>query len=145
VRINQKSAVLDVDGVLLDFLSAFKRVAAVALARPIPCLNRSYDLRSRLGLSQTEIGQVLESMNNHDHGWKGMPAFPGAANAVSRLRSHGYDIHLVTAIPESLRGLRLACLEANGIVPDSIHCAGHHAASKSEIIQKLAPVMFVDA
>lgn len=139
-----KKAVFDVDGVLLDCETPFLRLATVVLGRPLVALNNAYDFGVRYGLSENEVMRVFEEMKAHPEGWGGLPSLPGAADAFNRLKGYGYEIHLVTAIPEDIRSIRNACLVAHGMVADEIHCAGHHRAGKADIIRAIDPIMFVD-
>lgn len=136
--------VLDVDGVLLDCDGGFAKVASVVLDRPIERQTRSYDMKQRYGLTPAETSAVWEAMEQHEAGWKGFDALPGARNAFFRLRAMGHGLHLVTAIPEAIRLLREECLQSHGMTADSIHCAGHMHASKSAIVQQINPVIIVD-
>ena len=135
---------LDVDGVLLDCDTSFAFVASFAFGRDVPRLNREYNLTKRYGLTQDETDHVFETMKSHPSGWGGMPVLSGAVEAALRLRELGYALHLVTAISEDLKDLRLECLAQAGLVPDGIHCAGHAYASKANILRELNPVMLVD-
>lgn len=143
-RARPRPIVLDVDGVLLDCDGAFARVAALVLARPVEKLCSAYNLTQRYGLTQDEVDRVWDDMNHHPHGWIGMPALPGAADAFAQLKAMDHEIHLVTAIPETLETMRWECLKGHGMIPHHIHCAGHHAASKSDIVRAIDPIMIVD-
>ena len=137
-------AALDVDGVLLDCDGAFCTVASHLLQRPLKMLNNAYDLHIRYGITQDEVYEVFEEMKRHPQGWGGMPALQDAINAAKRLQDNGYRVELVTAIPDDLKEMRLICLDAHGFIPDAIHCAGHHTASKKAIVENMQPVMIVD-
>lgn len=135
---------LDVDGVLLDCDLGFRLVAEAILGRKMEPLNSEYDLKVRYQLTAEESAIVFEKMKTHELGWKGMPKLENAIEAALHLQEIGYNIQLVTAIPEELKELRLECLKNYGLIPDGIHCAGHHTASKKEILQKINPIMLVD-
>lgn len=135
---------LDVDGVLLDCDGGFATVAEHLLGRSLPKLNNSYELDKRYGITQQEVYNVFEEMKTHPEGWGGMAVLPQAIAAAKLLQDNGYRVELVTAIPEDLKEMRLACLAAYGFVPDAIHCAGHHLASKQKIVEKMDPIMIVD-
>lgn len=139
-----KRAVLDVDGVLVDCEGGFVAVGTAALRRPLVKLNNSYNFAIRYNMTEDEVVFVFDAMMDHPQGWGKLDALPGASKAFARLQRYGYEIHLVSAIPEKIRDLRAVSLEAHGMIPDAIHCAGHHRASKSEIIRQINPVMFVD-
>lgn len=135
---------LDVDGVLLNCDEAIAIVGSHMLKRPLRALNKSYELDVRYGITQQQVYDVFEEMKRHPQGWAGMPALRAAIAAAKQLQDSGRKIHLVTAIPEELKEMRLVSLAAHNFVPDSIHCAGHHLASKKAIIEKLSPIMMVD-
>ena len=138
------SIVLDIDGVLLDCAGGFGKVARIHFGLALPELNKSYDLGKRYGLTQDQANEVWEAMKHHEHGWRGFEVIPGARNAFFRLRARNYAIHMVSAIDEDLRGLRVECLERHGMVPDSLHCVGGFDAPKTQVIQSLNPIMVVD-
>ena len=138
------NAALDVDGVLLNCDLAFAQVASQLLGRPVRPLNNVYDLGERYGITQDQMHETFEYMKTHPQGWAGMPALEGAIEAAKHLQAQGINIHLVTAISEDIRQMRLICLEAHGFVPYDIHCAGHHLASKKAIIERIKPFVFVD-
>lgn len=140
----KKIAALDVDGVLLDCDGAFCTVASHYLNRPLRALNRAYELNVRYGITQEQVYEVFEEMKNHPQGWGGMPALQDAINSARLLQENGYRVELVTAISQDLEEMRLACLAAHNFVPDAIHCAGHHTASKKAIVEEMDPVMIVD-
>lgn len=139
-----KTAAVDVDGVLLDCNAAFAAAASDYTGRQLVELNTCYELDKRYGISNDDVLAVFEYMKTHPQGWAGMPALAGAIEAMHVLRAHGYAIHLVTAISEDLKDMRLECLRAHDFVPDGIHCAGHHLASKTSIIRALNPVVMID-
>ncbi len=139
-----KVVAFDVDGVLLDCEKGFVVVATLMFKKKFTKLNNSYDFGLRYGLSDDQVYMVFEEMKNHPEGWGNLPVLPGAAEAFRKVKEYGCKIHLVSAIPESIRDLRLESLYNHGMVADSIHCAGHHLASKGDILIKLAPVVFVD-
>lgn len=141
---NSMTVALDVDGVLLDCDGAFCIVASHYLKKPLRVLNRAYDLGQRYGITQQDVYAVFEEMASHPHGWGGMPALQDAIAAAKNLQNNGYRIELVTAIPQKLEQMRLACLAAHDFIPDAIHCAGHHTASKKGIVEKMNPIMIVD-
>ena len=137
-------AAVDVDGVLLNCDGAFAAAASDYTGRALVKLNNAYELDRRYGIENTQVLEVFEYMKSHPQGWGSMPTINGAIEAVIHMQQQGYAIHLVTAIGEDLRDMRLECLHAHGFVPDAIHCAGHHLASKRAIIEQLQPVVMVD-
>jgi len=141
---SKDTVALDVDGVLLDCDGAFCIVASHYLNRPLRMLNRAYELDVRYGITQQQVYEVFDEMKRHPSGWGGMPALQEAICAAKLLQENGYRVELVTAISHDLEEMRLACLKAHGFVPDAIHCAGHHTASKKAIVEAMNPIMIVD-
>ena len=139
-----RPAAIDVDGVLLDCDNSFAIVASDMLKRPLVKLNNAYNLSIRYGITHDEMLKTFEYMKDHPSGWSGMPALKGAIDAVKNLQLKGYFIHLVTAIPEELKDMRLSCLKKYDFVPDAIYCAGHHLASKTEALRNINPIMMID-
>lgn len=142
--ISENAAAVDVDGVLLDFDRAFATVGSSALGRPLIKRNTSYYLAERYGLGPAEVSRVWAAMDDHPMGWQGMPLLPGAANAMSRLKRLGLNLHIVTGINERLVQTRLANLLAHSIEVDSIDCVGEGHQSKVASLLKYRPIMFVD-
>lgn len=141
---NQDVVVFDCDGVLLDCDGGFAKVASDVLARPMTKLCPSYDLRQRYGITQADADYVFEQMKTHPHGWRGFDPLPGAVQAFSRMRAHGYRIEIVTAIKPDLADLRMESLAAHNMIPDGLHCVGSHTASKAEAVAQINPIMIVD-
>lgn len=144
MRIRGDRAVLDCDGVLVDFDRSFRRVAEVALGKKLTAIPEVYELSRRYQLSSEELNRVWAVMDDHPLGWKNMPVFEGAIEAALQLKAQGLSIHLITGIPAHLAESRLLNLALHGLEPDSIHCVGDGGCPKVEQMKKLAPVMFVD-
>jgi len=143
-RIYETRAALDCDGVLVNFDSAFSKVATHVLKRPVEKLNNRYELTMRYGLSDSDFKYAWDALDDHQHGWSGMEVLPGAVEAVQTLRRQGLSIHLVTGIEGRLSETRLANLLANAIEVESIDCVGNGVASKASVMQRLGPVLFVE-
>ena len=140
---NKKPFALDADGVLFDCDKSFRVVGSAHLGRELTKLNNQYDLRFRYGVTEEEVNDIFQAMLQHEHGWGGMELMPFAKEAFLILQED-YDIHIVTAISEDIRALREESLNRYGLFPKAIHCAGHHAASKFDILKSINPVGFVD-
>ena len=143
-KINEDLAVLDCDGVLLDFDRCYAQVASDALGRPVAKLCNQYALHHRYGLTDAEAKRVWSALDDHELGWAGLRPLPGASAAVAKLRAHGMRIHLVTAIEDRLAQTRLANLLAHEIQPDGIDCVGSPTASKAKVLGRLLPGMYVE-
>lgn len=141
---NQKVVIFDCDGVLLDCDGGFAKVASDVLGRPMVKACPSYDLRQRYSITQAEADSVWGAMPDHPHGWRYFDPLPGAVQAFNRMRAHGYRIEVVTAIKQELAEPRMESLAAHNMVPDALHCAGGHTASKADIVAAINPIMIVD-
>lgn len=144
----KKSIALDVDGVLLDFMPAFDETAAKVLKKQIIVdtdnHGRSpYDLCARAGCDIPTIEHILQTMI--DEGVYGrLEPLNGVSEALEAIKNEGFYIHLVTAIPEKARDLRLSnLLEKLNFIPDEIHCVGMGKA-KAEVLSKINPDVFID-
>ena len=138
------NAVLDVDGVCLNFDAGFREVAESVLGRKLNNHTEEYDLAKKYELTKKEHDFVWREMENHFAGWAGLPLMNGADKAFQFLQSTGLKIHLVTGIEECLSGLRLHNLRDHGMIADSITCVGNGTSSKMNYIKELDPVLFVD-
>ena len=144
LKINENRAVLDGDGVILDFDGSFAKVACDVLGRSVAKACQKYSLDERYGLTKAEFGRVWDAMEDHDSGWAGLAILPGAAQAVQQLKAHGLEVYMVTGIASRLASVRLANLARYGIELDGIECVGDGLASKADEVAKIAPVMFVE-
>ena len=144
LKINQHRAVIDCDGVLLDFDRSFCKVACDTLGRNVAKACSAYSLDQRYGLSKAEFARVWDAMDDHPSGWSGLEILPGAREAIHRLRGYGMEIHMVTGIESHRAQARLENLALHGLEIDSLECVGNGTASKADKVAKIAPVMFVD-
>lgn len=144
LKINQHRAVIDCDGVVLNFDASFSKVACDVLGRDVPKACSAYSLDQRYGLSKAEFTRVWDAMDDHPSGWAGLELLPGADKALKRLRSQGMEIHMVTGIEDRRAPQRLANLALYGIEIDGLECVGNGAASKAVHLARIAPVMYVE-
>ena len=144
VRINENRAVFDCDGVVMDFNLGFSRVATDVLGRSASKLCNSYDLSTRYGLTTPEFDRAWSALDDHPHGWRGFEPLPGAAEAIRKFKSEGYEVVVVTGIEERLAESRLANFLFHDLHIDGIECVGHGRASKAANLTRLAPVMYVE-
>lgn len=140
----EKRAVLDVDGVTLDFTKHFAHVAEDVLQRPMDLSNNKlYDMSKRLGMTPEEDALVWKVFGDRGE-WKNLPPFPGAEEAVQAIIGSGYDIYIVTGIEEVFRKDRLENLQRIGLLPSEIHCVGTGRSRKDMVIRSIDPAFFVD-
>lgn len=134
----------DADGVILDFIKAFKDAAREALGREVDGSSPSYSLGVKFGITEAELGLVWEAFNAGY--WHRLEALDGAIEAIDRLQAAGFrNLHVVTAIPDQFRPDRHANFEALGFSPEMIHCVLHVSRfSKVPPILALKPLVFVD-
>lgn len=143
-RVNPYCAVLDCDGVILDFDLCFHAVANDVLGFRVEKVSNSYDLSARYGLTKDQRARVWDALDDHPLGWGGMSPFPGAIEAAKKLKAQGLEIHVVTGIEPCHAQRRIANLLAHDLAIDGIECVGHGKVSKSVHIQRLAPIMYVE-
>lgn len=141
-RVNPRTIVLDVDGVLLDFDAGMRTLGQRVLGRPLVPITRHFPLGQRYGLTQEEDRQMWGALVQD--GFRHLPMLPGADEAVRRLQDAGMAIHLVTGIAPTLASARLANLRDHGITVDGIVCVGHGLSRKDDALAQLAPIAFVD-
>lgn len=139
-----KRAVLDVDGVMLDFVKHFADVAEDVLQRPMSILNNNlYNMTDRLNITSEENTLVWEIFGKRGE-WKNLPPFPGVEEAVQNIIDSGYEIYIVTGIEEFFRKDRLENLQKIGLLPSAIHCVGTGRSRKDMVIRSIDPIFFVD-
>lgn len=144
LKINENRAVLDVDGVILDFDGSFAQVSCDVLGRSVVRQCQKYSLDERYGLTKPEFKKAWDAMDDHEQGWAGLRVLPGATQAVRWLKEHGMEVYAVTGICPSRSQARLANLLQHDIELDGIECVGDGRASKAKQVEKIAPVMFVE-
>lgn len=134
----------DADGVILDFVKAFKQAGTEALGRELDGSSPSYSLCVKFGITEDELGKVWESFNASY--WHRLEALEGAIEAIDSLQAAGFrNLHVVTAIPDQFRADRHANFESLGFSPEMIHCVLHVSRfSKVPPIMALKPLFFVD-
>ena len=137
--------VLDVDGVLLNFIEAFEQVALSLEDQFKNKLNINenlYDLAERLGISREEE-QIVWDKFSHSGTWGNLNPLPGVEESIKKIHDANCEIYIVTAIDEIHKEARLLNLLKIGISPKEIHCVGHGKA-KTEYINSINPDIFID-
>lgn len=143
-----KKIALDVDGVLLAFMPEFDKAAAAYLGRSVIAqVNEDkmtyYNLAKRVSATEQEVAEILEYMQT-ERIYANLPALDGASEAVQMIKEAGYEIYVVTALPEAAKEMRLEnLLNAIGLVPDGIYCVGM-GQSKKDALHDLKPDVFID-
>jgi uncharacterized HAD superfamily protein len=126
---------LDIDGVVLDFVSAFCRVCqrhGIGLTyEAIFC----HDLAQVVGVGRAKvhrlIGEALESGL--------IEPYPGAAEGLRALRRGGHRVELVTSRPLAFRGATEAILHHHGLEYESLLFAQY--LKKVEVVDGLDVVV----
>lgn len=134
-----KSIVLDVDCVILDFYAGFEKLASEFLDRKIEKKEPRYNLTERYCIKQDELKGIFGYMINR---FDDFPLLEGADKAFQSIKNSGYSIHLVTSILPQLSEQRLRNLLKYDIIPDSIDCI--NTESKDSYIRKYNPIAMVD-
>lgn len=141
----RKKIVLDVDGVLLNFIDAFEEVAHTLkddFGKELQINKNLYHLNHRLGITleqENRVWQKFEELNM----WEKLNPLPGVIQAIESINKAGFDIYIVTAIEEKYMESRLKNLREIGVIPKEIYCVGYNN-SKKEIVDRIKPDVFVD-
>lgn len=137
--------VLDVDGVLLDFIKAFENTAKSMekeLGQKITVDPTAYQLTKRLGITQEQEDKIWTRFAESGQ-WEKLTPLPGVIEAIDAINKAGFDIYVVTAIEEIFKNQRLVNLTHIGVSPKEIYCVGY-GKDKGEIIAGIQPDVFID-
>lgn len=137
-----KSVVLDVDCVILDFYAGFQKAACEVLNREVKELKISYTLSERYDIRKEDVSPIFEHLMKV--GYADLPLLEGAGEAFQKLQDEGFKIHLVTGIPEACKEIRLQNFHKHGLNPDSIDCVGSGKDQKDLIVRGYNPVAIAD-
>lgn len=137
-------AVFDLDGVLLDFESAWVQCASWELGRPIQKVSDAYDLQERYALSSREHRRAWSAFHR-DAWWERVPTHDSAWDAVRVLEDRGASIWAVTNV--EARWSEARAISLGGLIPlGRIICLGEDASpgDRSEMLTELGAQAFVD-
>ncbi len=140
-----KKIVLDVDGVLLNFIEAFEQVALSMekeLGTKIVIDPLKYSLQERLSINLEQENMVWAKFNKDGY-WEKLNPLPGVIEAIDAINGAGFEIYIVTAIEEAFKDQRLLNLTKIGVSPKQIHCVGY-GQDKGKFIKEIDPDVFVD-
>jgi hypothetical protein len=143
-----KKIALDVDGVMFDFMTDFDIAAAHVLGRPIvPQIAEDsleyYNLSKRVQTTEDKVQEILQYMQD-SRMYANLKPFAGVKEALVSIREAGFEMHVVTALPEHAKLMRLENLKnAVDFVPDEIHCVGM-GMPKADTLRELMPDVFLD-
>lgn len=137
--------VLDVDGVLLNFVDAFEQVA-LSMEQELNTkivVNRTlYNLADRLGVTAEQEKLIWDRFAKNGT-WENLNPLPGVVDAIEKINNANFEIHIVTAIEDFYKEQRLLNLSKIGVDPSAIHCVGY-GNSKTQYINEIAPDVFID-
>lgn len=148
-----KLIALDCDGVLLDYIETYKHLYEKMFnTKVIPVNPRSYNVDKNLGIDWTGREKKQDEFYEFfaQNGWKMMNPLPGAIEATRHMVDLGYEIVVVTSMPEEKAIDRAMNLKDVGIpFADVIACGSHSTAKegfnlKERHLKKLNPEFFVD-
>lgn len=136
--------VLDLDGVLLDFESAWRDCAEEALDRPTLQISDQYDLGERFGLSPREVAKVWTRFDRGNW-WERVPPTEHAWELLDDLERMGLSIWAVTNVDLEHRAARSNSLDQM-IPKNRIICLGEMATPKdrAKVLRGIKPMAFID-
>lgn len=143
-----KKIALDVDGVLLNFTESFDKAAEIVLKRKLTIhrdefLHDHYHLAKRIDVDIDTVENILQYMLDSKM-YANFTPLPGVKEALKNIKDRGYEISIVTALPESAKEMRLENLQnALGFTPDRCFFVGM-GKSKEAALKELRPDIFVD-
>ncbi len=104
----------DLDGVLLDFESAWRQCAEWHLGRYLPLLCEDYPLTDRFGLSHQEVDRVWDVFHR-ENWWERVPLYEDVWPTLERLENLGCTLWAVTNVDAQHHRARAISLE--GVIP----------------------------
>jgi uncharacterized HAD superfamily protein len=111
---------LDIDGVIVDYVSTMLPVLSRACHRDIKYQDIvTYDLRECLGIDGETLDRVWEQTLQTDL-FLAIPPVRGAIEGIESLRLRQHEIWLVTARPSSIQEITLSWLETKKVKYDRI-------------------------
>ena len=143
-----KKLAVDVDGVLFNFMESFDKASEIVLKRPIivhkdELQQDFYHLGRRVGTDEKTVMKILDYMLESGM-YSELEPLPGAKEGLQKIRDAGFEISIVTALPEMARDMRLFNLKNKlDFEPDNAFFVGM-GMSKREALLKLSPDVFID-
>lgn len=140
---------LDADGVLLDYnlayADAWKKAFGIYPKEVDP---NAYWAQDRWDVEQLDGVRLEHFRASFDETfWESLCAMPGAIEACKDLKSAGYLLVCVTALPDRFAAARKRNLQRLGFPIEIVMATGKHAEGKSpkaDALHSLRPVAFVD-
>lgn len=143
-------AVLDADGVLLDYhagyVKAWKKAFGDDLSEVMP---NAYYAHNRFDapMLSDELHDKFKAKGFDEDTWGSLPAMPGAVAATHLLREAGMRIICVSALPPRFGAARLKNLIDLGMPIEAVIATGHSEGTsnpKQGYLSRLKPALFVD-
>lgn len=141
---------LDVDGVLLDYSSAYALAWQRAFGKhPTEVKPNAFWPHERWGIPWLEGEQLKQFKAQFDEVfWSTLPALPGTVEACHQLVDAGYELIAVTAIDSQWLRARMKNLQLHGFPILQVIATGgaiHDQPNpKAEVINRIRPAVFVD-
>lgn len=141
---------LDVDGVLLDYSSAYALAWQRAFGEhPTEVNPHAFWPHERWGIPWLEGEQLVQFKAQFDEAfWSTLPALPGAVEACHQLVDAGYELIAVTAIDSQWLRARMKNLQLHGFPILQVIATGgaipDQPNPKAEVINRIRPAIFVD-
>jgi beta-phosphoglucomutase-like phosphatase (HAD superfamily) len=143
--------VLDADGVMLDYISAYAKAWEKAFGKAPALVNPdAYWAKDRYDI-KTLSGSELEFFKSHfdEDFWENVPVLPGAVEGCNALVDEGYEVICVSALDKEYGPARLRGLQKHGFKINTCYATGHpdytaHTSPKAEIVNEIQPLVFVD-
>ncbi len=141
---------LDVDGVLLDYSSAYANACERAFGmHPTEVNPHAFWPHVRWGVPWLEGEQLEQFRAQFDEAfWSTLPAVAGAVEACHRLVDAGYELIAVTAIESQWLRARLDNLQLHGFPILQVIATGGPTPGqpnpKANVINQIKPAVFVD-
>lgn len=137
--------ILDCDGVLLDWESAFRRWAVTKLRRPLPAFPQSWSLASWLKVPGGEAINMIHEFNHGVH-FAGLLPIDGAEIATRVLWEMGHTLHVVTSCSRNPDVRKMRSYNLDRYFPgrfSSLTCL-NLGESKAETLTGFGPSIWVE-
>lgn len=148
---NKKSLIaLDVDGVLLDYSTAYAKAWEKAFGHhPVEVNPHAFWPHERWGIPWLEGEQLKHFKTQFDEVfWSTLPALPGAVEACAQLIDAGFELIAVTAIDSDWLDARILNLQSRGFPIERVLATGGALPGrpnpKAAFVNELMPMAFVD-
>lgn len=140
---------LDADGVLLDYNKAAANAWHAAFGVFPSVLDaKAYHFRNVYAMDLTdESVKAQYKAEFSKKAWRTMPALPGAIEGCQMLHEMGYELHVVSAMPEDYAQARRDNLRDLGMPIASVTATGAREDASNPKLQtllRLQPIAFVD-